>query len=83
MLVDIICLINGSNPPISTIKILFSVFTAKFPKAPHAARCTSESASCNNIKIGSNTSLLTSLTSFSVISANANAALLCKSIFSE
>ena len=83
MLGDIIWRINGSIPPISAISVLFPLLTARFPNAPHAARCTSASMDCNRIKMGSNTSRLTSRTSFSVISANARAALLCKSMFSE
>jgi hypothetical protein len=51
-----------------------SRFTARFPKAALAALCTSVSWLPSRNKTGSNVSLPTSRTSFSVISANARAA---------
>lgn len=62
---------------------MLSLLTARLPNAAHAALWTSGSELCNSINIGSKTSLSTGLTSFSVISANAKAALLCKSMLSE
>ena len=59
-----------------------SPLTAKLPSAALAALCTSTSWLCKRNMIGSSVSLPTSLTSFSVISANARAALRCRSTLS-
>lgn len=60
-----------------------ALLTAKFPRAALAARCTSVSWLLSKKRIGSNVSRPTGRTSFSVISANARAALRCKSTLSE
>lgn len=59
------------------------LLTAKFPNAALAARCTSVSWLLSKKRIGSRVSRPTGRTSFSVISANARAALRCKSTLSE
>lgn len=59
------------------------LFTARLPSAALAARWTSVSWLLRRNRIGSNVSLPTCRTSFSVISANARAALRWRSIFSE
>ncbi len=56
--------------------------TARLPRAALAARCTSTSWLCRRNMMGSSVSRPTSRTSFSVISANASAALLCRSTLS-
>jgi len=59
------------------------LLTAKFPSAALAARCTSVSWLLRRKRIGSKVSRPTGRTSFSVISAKARAALLCRSTLSE
>ena len=57
--------------------------TARLPSAAEAARCTSVSWLLRRKRRGSRVSLPTCLTSFSVISVNARAALRCRSMLSE
>ena len=78
-----ICRIKGSKPPSLTIVSLLSALTARLPSAALAARCTSTSCELNKNRMGSRVSRETSRTSFSVISANARAADLCRSTLSE
>jgi hypothetical protein len=59
------------------------LFTAKFPRAALAARCTSVSWLERRKRMGSSVSRPTGRTSFSVISANASAALRWRSTLSE
>ena len=60
-----------------------ALFTAKFPRAALAARCTSVSRLLSRNKMGSSVSRPTGRTSFSVISAKARAALRWRSTLSE
>ena len=60
-----------------------ALFTARFPRAALAARCTSVSWLERRKRIGSRVSRPTGRTSFSVISAKASAALRCRSTLSE
>jgi hypothetical protein len=59
------------------------LFTAKFPRAALAARCTSVSWLERRKRMGSSVSRPTGRTSFSVISAKASAALRWRSTLSE
>ena len=61
----------------------YALFTARFPRAALAARCTSVSWLLRRKRMGSSVSRPTGRTSFSVISANARAALRCRSTLSE
>lgn len=60
-----------------------ALFTARLPSAALAARCTSVSWLLSKKRMGSSVSRPTGRTSFSVISANASAALRCRSTLSE
>jgi len=60
-----------------------ALFTAKFPSAALAARCTSVSWLLRRNRMGSSVSRVTGRTSFSVISAKASAALRWRSTLSE
>ncbi len=60
-----------------------ALFTARFPRAALAARCTSVSWLDRRKSMGSRVSRPTGRTSFSVISAKASAALRCRSTLSE
>lgn len=44
----------------------YLLFTAKFPRAAEAARCTSTSCDCNKKRTGSSVSLFTFLTSANI-----------------
>lgn len=61
----------------------YLLLTAKLPSAALAARCTSVSWLLSKNNMGSSVSLPTGRTSFSVISANARAALRWRSTLSE
>lgn len=74
---------RGKSINVSGYHAEHSQLTARLPSAALAALCTSTSWLWSRNMIGSNVSRPTSLTSFSVISANARAADLCKSTLSE
>lgn len=62
-LLEFICLIRGSRPPSSTIRILLEASTARLPSAADDARCTSMSGLSRRYNIGLKPARLTGLTS--------------------